>query len=84
MPALAGEMPYQDVTLEHAIGCKFFGTFDFVSSFNQIAASKAAAEILSFKILPGLTTYNRMPMGHVDSALYFQAQVVESLKELVG
>ena len=81
---LAGQMPFQDVALEMAAGCKYFGVFDFVSGFNQIGNSKETAEILSSRTPGGIVTKSRMPMGHCDSGLYFQAMVEECLKSLLG
>ena len=41
-------------------------------------------EILSVRTPIGIMTPDRMPMGHVDSALYFQAMVEMILGDLVG
>ena len=81
---LAGQMPFQDVALESAAGCKYHGIFDFVSGFNQIFMEALSAEILSSRTPLGIVTKNRMPMGHVDSALYFQSCVEETLRSMLG
>ena len=81
---LAGQMPFQDVVLEAASGCKYHGIFDFVSGFNQIGMEATTAEILSSRTPLGIVTKSRMPMGHVDSALYFQGVVESVLRSVLG
>ena len=48
---LAGQMPFQDVVLESAAGCKYHGIFDFVSGKMLIWNQLLDASIMEFLIL---------------------------------
>ena len=63
---LAGQMPFQDVALEHVAGMEVLGNFDFVTGFSQILNHPDMKEILSVRTPIGIMTPDRMPMGHVD------------------
>ena len=58
----AGQMPFQDVEIEKAAGCKYHGVFDFMSGFNQIAMEPKTAEILSSRTPLGIVTKYRWAM----------------------
>ena len=77
-------MPFQDVALEHVAGMEVFGSFDFVTGLSQILNHPDMKEILSVRTPIGVMTPDRMPMGHVDSALYFQAMVEMVFGDMVG
>ena len=46
---LAGQMPFQDVALEHVAGMEVLGGFDFVTGFSQILNHTDTKEILSVR-----------------------------------
>ncbi|KAE9065928.1 hypothetical protein PF010_g28013 [Phytophthora fragariae] len=80
---IAGVMPNPQVDLELVKGCEFFGLFDFIKGYWQIALDEACQEILSYMTDRKIYTPRRVPQGCCDAALFFQATVEKCLQELM-
>lgn len=80
---IAGVMPNPQVDLEVVRGCEFFGLFDFIKGYWQIAVDEACQEMLSYMTHRKIYTPRRVPQGCCDAALFFQATIEKCLKELM-
>ncbi|KAJ8576744.1 hypothetical protein ON010_g2463 [Phytophthora cinnamomi] len=80
---IVGVMPNPQVDLELVKDCEFFGLFDFIKGYWQIALDEACQEILSYMTDRKIYTPRRVPQGCCDAALFFQATVEKCLQELL-
>ncbi|KAE9342591.1 hypothetical protein PR003_g9399 [Phytophthora rubi] len=76
-------MPNPQVDLELVRGCDFFGLFDFIKGYWQIALDEACQEVLSYMTHRKIYTPRRVPQGSSDAALFFQATIEKCLQELM-
>ncbi|OWZ04566.1 hypothetical protein PHMEG_00023512, partial [Phytophthora megakarya] len=80
---LAGAAPNLAVVVESVRGAYGFGAFDFHKGFWQMPLHPNSQEMFSFVTEDGVFTPTRVPQGASDSAVHFQAQMNEVLKDLL-
>ncbi|OWZ14581.1 hypothetical protein PHMEG_00011920 [Phytophthora megakarya] len=80
---IAGAAPNLVVVVGAVRGAYGFGTFDFHKGFWQMPLHPNSREIFSFVTEDGGVTPTRVPQGASDSAVHFQAQMNDVLKELL-
>ncbi|GMF44352.1 unnamed protein product [Phytophthora fragariaefolia] len=80
---LAGAVPNLTVVVEAVRGSYGLGTFDSHKGFWQMPLHPRSREVFSFVTEDGVFTPTRVPHGASDSAVYFQAQMNEVLKEIL-
>eukprot|EP00644_Phytophthora_capsici_P012504 jgi/Phyca11/122030/e_gw1.46.463.1 len=80
---LAGASPNLAVAVESVRGAYGFGAFDFYKSFWQMPLHPDSREFFSFVTEDGVFTPTRVPQGATDSAVHFQAQINDILKDLL-
>ncbi|POM72870.1 Hypothetical protein PHPALM_10354 [Phytophthora palmivora] len=80
---LAGAAPNLSVVVESVRGAYGFGTFDFHKGFWQMPLHPRCREMFSFVTEDGVFTPTRVPQGASDSAVHFQAQMNEVLKDIL-
>jgi hypothetical protein len=81
--AIVGVMPDLHVDLEDVKGSRFFGLFDFIKGYWQLALAEEYQEILSYMTHQKVFTPCRVPQGCTDAALFFQATIQKCLEELL-
>lgn len=73
--------------LERALGkCqgkKFFFSFDLLKGFWQCGIHEDSQEYFSFMTDDNVYSYTRLPMGHIDSAIWFGSQVANIFKDMI-
>ncbi|KAE8978399.1 hypothetical protein PR001_g24855 [Phytophthora rubi] len=80
---LAGASLNLAVVTESVRGSYGFGAFDFHKGFWQMPLHPNSREIFSFVTEDGVFTPTRVPQGASDSAVHFQAQMNDVLKDLL-
>ncbi|KAE9358743.1 hypothetical protein PF008_g2540 [Phytophthora fragariae] len=80
---LAGAAPNLAVVVESVRGAYGFGAFDFHKGFWQMPLHPNSQEMFSFVTEDGVFTPTRVPQGASDSAVHFQAQMNDILKDLL-
>ncbi|OWY94590.1 DNA/RNA polymerase, partial [Phytophthora megakarya] len=73
-------MPDLHVDLEEVKGAKFFGLFDFIKGYWQLALAEECQEWLTHR---KVYTPRRVPQGCTDAALFFQSTIQKCLEELL-
>ncbi|POM67139.1 Hypothetical protein PHPALM_16894 [Phytophthora palmivora] len=79
--SLAGAASNLSVVVESVLGAYGFGTFDFHKSFWQMPLHPRCQEMFSFVTEDGVFTPTMVPQGASDSAVHFQAQMNDVLKD---
>ncbi|GMF50338.1 unnamed protein product [Phytophthora fragariaefolia] len=80
---LAGAVPNIAVVVESVRGAYGLGVFDFHKGFWQMPLHPNNHEMFSFVAEDGVFTPTRVPQGASDSAVHFQAQMNDILKDLL-
>jgi hypothetical protein len=76
-------MPVIEDQLPAVKGAKYFFTGDFLKGFWQVMIDKECQHLFSFMTPDGVYTPTRLPMGAVDSPLYFQAVIEDIFRPLI-
>ncbi|OWY99161.1 hypothetical protein PHMEG_00029891, partial [Phytophthora megakarya] len=81
--AIVGVMPNLQVDIENVEGARFFGLFDFIKGYWQLALAEECQEWLSYMAHRKVYTPRRVPQGCTDAALFFQSTIQKCLEELL-
>ena len=76
-------MPILEDTLHKIKGSKYFFNGDFLKGFWQVLVHEDSQHLFSFMTPNGVYSPTRLPMGAVDSPLYFQACLTSVFKDLI-
>lgn len=80
---LAGAAPNLGVVMQCVEGAYGFGKFDFLKGFWQMPLHADHQEMFSFVTEDGIFTPRRVPQGASDSAVYFQLQMGDVLRDML-
>ena len=78
---------FPTVELEKALGNskgkKIFFSFDLLKGFWQCGIHEESQEYFSFMTEDNVYSYTRLPMGHVDSAIWFGSQISRIFQDFI-